>query len=115
VQAAQKIKKNVENLFIELEKNPDILAELGAKKKKQVLVGFAAETQDLLQYAADKVVRKNLDFIAANDVTQPGAGFAAETNIVTLVFANGAIRTLPQLSKDETAGEILREAIKLLP
>ncbi|MDX9873124.1 MAG: bifunctional phosphopantothenoylcysteine decarboxylase/phosphopantothenate--cysteine ligase CoaBC, partial [Clostridia bacterium] len=71
VQAAQKIKKNVENLFIELEKNPDILAELGAKKKKQVLVGFAAETQDLLLYAADKVVRKNLDFIAANDVTQP--------------------------------------------
>lgn len=114
VRAAQKIKKTNDNLVIELEKNPDILAELGQRKKNQVLVGFAAETRDLLQYAAEKVAKKNLDFIAANDVTQPGAGFAAETNIVSLVFADGTVRTLPLLSKDETAREILTEAIKIL-
>ena len=64
--------------LLELEKNPDILAELGQRKQKQILVGFAAETQELLAHAKGKLTRKNLDMIVANDVTLPGAGFNCE-------------------------------------
>jgi len=112
--ANDKIKKQPGDLSIELERNPDILFELGKKKVNQVLVGFAAETKDVLKYAAEKVKAKNLDYIVANDITQPGAGFGGETNIVTLIFADGKTKALPQMSKEETAREIIIEAIKLL-
>ena len=102
--AAQKIKKNDEELSIILEKNPDILKELGQRKKNgQILVGFAAETQNLLQYAQEKIEKKNLDFIVANDVTKPGAGFNTSTNIVKLLSRDGTIKEMPLMTKREIA------------
>ncbi len=102
--AAHKIKKNDEELSITLEKNPDILKELGQRKKKgQILVGFAAETQNLLQYAQEKIEKKNLDFIVANDVTKPGAGFNTSTNIVKLLSRDGAVKEMPLMTKREIA------------
>jgi phosphopantothenoylcysteine decarboxylase / phosphopantothenate---cysteine ligase len=105
----EKIKKRSEQaLVIALEKNPDILAELGAQKAPgQLLVGFAAETGDLLEQAGRKLEEKNLDLIVANDVTQAGAGFDVETNIVRLLYRDGSVEDLPQLSKLEVAGRIL--------
>ena len=103
----QKIKKNDEELSIILEKNPDILKELGQKKREgQVLVGFAAETQNLLQYAKEKIAKKNLDFIVANDVTMKGAGFNTATNLVKIISRNGEIKELPLLEKREVARRI---------
>lgn len=103
----QKIKKTDNTLTITLIKNPDILRELGEKKKPhQLLIGFAAETQDLLAHAREKLIKKNLDLIVANDVTLPGAGFNIDTNIVKLIHKNGDIEELPQLSKRQVA-EIL--------
>lgn len=112
--ANDKIKKQPGDMSLELERNPDILAELGQKKENQILVGFAAETKDMLKYAAEKVKVKNLDFIVANDLTKPGAGFAGDTNMVTFIFADGRMKELPLLSKEETAREIIYETIKLL-
>ncbi len=107
VVAEQKIKKNSVNLTVELTKNPDILAELGKIKTGQFLVGFAAETQELVTNATDKLRRKNLDMLVANDVTQPGAGFESETNIVKLFAKDGSIEELPQMSKQDLARLLL--------
>jgi phosphopantothenoylcysteine decarboxylase/phosphopantothenate--cysteine ligase len=112
--AAHKIKKTGDSLVLELEKNPDILSELGQHKQKQVLVGFAAETQDLLLHAQEKLTRKNLDMIVANDVTLPGAGFNTDTNIAKLIFRDGHIEDLPLMSKDEVALVILNKVSQLL-
>jgi len=110
----QKLKKTDDDMTLVLEKNPDILAEIGAGKEGRVLVGFAAETQDLLKHAADKLKRKNLDLIVANDVTQAGAGFDVDTNIVKLLHADGHVEALPQLSKDEVAHQLLDRVVELL-
>jgi len=105
--AEHKIKKNDEELSILLEKNPDILKELGQKKREgQILVGFAAETQNLLQYAKEKIEKKNLDFIVANDVTKPGAGFNTATNLVKIISRGGEIEELPLMDKREVAKRI---------
>ena len=112
--AEHKIKKQPGALMLELERNPDILADLGQKKGNRILIGFAAETNNVLEYAAEKAKRKNLDFIVANDLTQPGAGFGVDTNIISLVFPDGRIMSLPQMDKEEVAREILFEAIKHL-
>jgi phosphopantothenoylcysteine decarboxylase/phosphopantothenate--cysteine ligase len=112
--AGQKIKKTEDSLVLELEKNPDILSELGQHKQKQFLVGFAAETQDLLLHAQEKLSRKNLDMIVANDVTLPGAGFNTDTNIVKLIFRDGQIEDLPLMSKDEAARVILNKVSLLI-
>ncbi|WP_316346983.1 bifunctional phosphopantothenoylcysteine decarboxylase/phosphopantothenate--cysteine ligase CoaBC [Desulfuromonas acetoxidans] len=112
--STQKLKKSDEDMTLVLEKNPDILAEVGAGKEGRVLVGFAAETQDLLKHAADKLKRKNLDLIVANDVTQAGAGFDVDTNIVKLLHADGHVEALPQLSKDEVAHQLLDRVVELL-
>ncbi|KYZ77214.1 phosphopantothenoylcysteine decarboxylase [Anaerosporomusa subterranea] len=112
--AVHKIKKTGDSLVLELEKNPDILSELGQHKQKQVLVGFAAETQDLLLHAQEKLTRKNLDMIVANDVTLPGAGFNTDTNIAKLIFRDGHIEDLPLMSKDEVALVILNKVSQLL-
>ena len=112
--AEQKIKKKTDDaLTVLMDKNPDILKTLGAKKTHQVLVGFAAETQNLLENARDKVVKKNLDMIVANDVTAAGAGFNADTNIVKFLFANGEVRSLEQMPKVDVANCILDEALKI--
>jgi phosphopantothenoylcysteine decarboxylase/phosphopantothenate--cysteine ligase len=111
--AEQKIKKKgeTEGLTLELVRNPDILAEVAAQKAAghgpRLSVGFAAETEDLLANAKGKLARKKLDLIVANDVTASDAGFAVDTNRVTLVGADGSIEALPLLSKVEVAERIL--------
>ena len=108
-----KIKKKDEELVLHLEKNPDILKELGELKQKQTLVGFAAETQKLIDYAKEKIQKKNLDMIIANDVSKPGAGFNTDTNIIKIITRDGNIEEMPMASKDSLAGEILDRVMKL--
>jgi phosphopantothenoylcysteine decarboxylase/phosphopantothenate--cysteine ligase len=103
----QKLKKDGDQLTITLIKNPDILKELGEKKTKQILVGFAAETENLVLNAQTKLQKKNLDMVVANDVTAKGAGFDAETNIVKLIFQDSLVTELPQMAKQELAEIIL--------
>lgn len=112
--APQKIKKQGgEPMTFTLVENPDVAATLGkAKRSGQVFVGFAAETNDVLAHARDKLARKNLDMIVANDVTRPGAGFDVDTNIVTLITKDGQ-EALPMMSKAEVAQRILDRALVL--
>ena len=108
--AEQKIKKATDDaLKIVLDKNPDILKKLGELKTKQFLVGFAAETQNLLSNAAEKIKKKNLDMIVANDVTVAGAGFNCDTNVVKFLFPNGEVKSLEKMSKLEVAQALLNE------
>ncbi|MGM9539653.1 bifunctional phosphopantothenoylcysteine decarboxylase/phosphopantothenate--cysteine ligase CoaBC, partial [Anaerovibrio sp.] len=110
----QKIKKNDAELTLVLEKNPDILKELGEMKQPhQTLVGFAAETQNLLQYARGKLEKKNLDMIVANDVSKPQAGFNVDTNLIKLLKRDGSIEELPLMSKKELAYIILDRVMEL--
>ncbi|RST60809.1 bifunctional phosphopantothenoylcysteine decarboxylase/phosphopantothenate--cysteine ligase CoaBC [Siminovitchia terrae] len=104
-----KMKKQPGNVAIEMERTKDILLELGKKKKHQFLVGFAAETDNMEEYARDKLIRKNADMIVANNVTKEGAGFAGDTNIVTIFHKDLSSTPLPLLSKKETARRILLE------
>lgn len=112
--APQKIKKQGgEPMTFTLVENPDVAATLGkAKRSGQIFVGFAAETNDVLAHAKDKLARKNLDMIVANDVTRPGAGFDVDTNIVTLITKDGQ-EALPMMSKAEVAQRILDRALAL--
>ena len=112
--STQKIKKSAETLTLELVKNPDILRELGTLKKSQILVGFAAETQNILDYARKKLVEKNLDFIVANDVTAEGAGFSVSTNIASIIWRDGTVESLPLMSKAALAEKIIAEIAKIL-
>ncbi len=112
--ADQKIKKKTDDaLTVVMDKNPDILKELGARKAHQILVGFAAETQNLLENAREKIVKKNLDMIVANDVTAAGAGFNADTNIVKFLFPNGEVRSLEQMAKTQVANILLDTVMEL--
>lgn len=108
----QKIKKKDGNFIIEFERTNDILMELGKRKEHQYLVGFAAETEKLEEHALGKLERKNADMIIANDIMTKGAGFSADTNIVTIVQANQKPKKLPLLSKYETAKRILEEIVQ---
>ncbi len=110
--AGQKIKKihPEDGMTVVLDQNPDILKTLGSVKKQQFLVGFAAETQNLLENAAAKVKKKNLDMIVANDVSMKGAGFNTDTNIVKFLYPDGQIEALEILSKDDVA-EILLDRV----
>ncbi len=111
----EKITKRKNGTFVlELEQNPDILKELGQKRTNHILVGFAAETSDLTEKAETKLREKNLDLIVANDVTQAGAGFGVDTNIVKIIDAEGKIKSLPLMSKDEVANIILDQVVKLV-
>lgn len=112
--AEQKIKKTGNSLTMSLVKNPDILRELGERKQHQLLIGFAAETQDLLSHAQEKLINKNLDMIVANDVTVPGAGFNIDTNIVKVIHKNGNIEELPQLTKRQVAEIIIDKICVML-
>ncbi len=112
--ADQKIKKKDGDMQILLERNPDILACLGKNKGNKILVGFAAETNDLKENAYKKVNGKNLDFIVANDILEAGAGFKGDTNKVNLYFADGHEIILPLLSKKEVAQKIIDEILLLI-
>lgn len=112
----QKIKKRhgEEEITLELARNPDILAELGANKGNRIIVGFAAETNDLIEHATEKLQKKNLDMIVANDITQNGIGFASDQNEVTLIDSVGRTRHIPRLPKDEIASIILDSIKKVI-
>ncbi len=116
--AEEKIKKmdgHSEKMILELAENPDILKTLGTMKRShQIMVGFAAETQNVLENARIKLSKKNLDFIVANDVTAEGAGFACDTNIVTLIGRDGKIKSLPKMSKEDVAAAIIDRVVELI-
>lgn len=115
--AEQKIKKSAHSagLQITLVPNPDILAEVGRRKRQgQVVVGFAAETADLLQHAAKKLAAKNCDLLVANDITEPGSGFGTDTNRVDLLDRQGGVQSLGLLSKDAVATKVLDRVADLL-
>src|SRR5690606_184063 len=105
--AKQKIKKNDENLVIELVKNPDILKGLGEKKKHQILVGFALETNNEMEFAKEKLEKKNLDFIVLNSMQDDKAGFQKDTNKVTLIPRKGEPVAYEAKNKTEVAKDIL--------
>ena len=112
--AEEKIKKHDDELVLVLDRNPDILQELGQKKQPgQILVGFAAETQNLLDYAKAKLEKKNLDMIVANDVSRPDAGFNVDTNAVKLLYRDGTLQELPCMNKRRLADELLDRIIKI--
>ena len=102
-----------ERLTLELEPTPDILAELGREKGTRILVGFAAETDRVADNARAKLSRKGADMIVANDVTQEGAGFDTDTNIVTLFLRDGREIPLPKLTKLDVANRILDHVLEL--
>lgn len=113
--ASQKIKKSPDSneLILRLEKTPDILGELGNRKKSQILVGFAAETENLLQNAEKKLRDKYCDLLVANDVTAPEAGFGSETNLVTLLAPGQSPVSLPKMLKREVANAILDKVLEI--
>jgi phosphopantothenoylcysteine decarboxylase / phosphopantothenate---cysteine ligase len=112
--AQQKIKKSEARLTLELEPTPDILAEVAASRPNGLLiVGFAAETENVIEHARQKLERKKLDAIIANDVTRAGAGFDVETNIITLITKDKEPAELPLMSKLEAAHSILDEVARL--
>ena len=112
--ANEKIKKEGKTLFIELERNPDIIAEIGKKKGNRILVGFAMETQNLLTNARGKLVKKNMDMIVANNLRQEGAGFRTDTNIITVIDRAGKTESLEKMTKIDAAGAILNRIKKLI-
>jgi phosphopantothenoylcysteine decarboxylase/phosphopantothenate--cysteine ligase len=107
--AAHKIKKDEDSLSLEMVKNPDILAELGSARKESncLLVGFAAETKDLMANAKKKLRAKNLDMIVANDVSREDSGFEKDTNIVKIIYSDGQVEDLALMTKDEVADSVL--------
>ena len=106
-QAAEKIKKSSQPLSLRLERNPDIISEIGKIKGRRILVGFAMETQNLLANARDKLKRKNLDFIVANNLREEGAGFQTDTNIITIIDSSGKVEAFPKMTKIDAAVKIL--------
>lgn len=110
----EKVKKQPGGTSLELERTKDILFELGQRKKNQVLIGFAAETNNVDEYARKKLLTKNADMIVANNVKAEGAGFGTDTNIVTLYKRDGSIVELPLMSKVDVAGKIIEEIAVLL-
>ena len=106
VTADRKIKRGKGTIELRLEPNPDIVKELGQNKDGKVLIGFAAETEDLTANAAKKLREKNLDMIVANNVADAGSGFDGDTNIATILDRTGASQSLPLMSKDELADRI---------
>jgi len=110
----KKIKKGESETTLTLERTKDILEELGKKKGNRILIGFAAETEDLIANAKKKLKEKNLDFIVVNDVTRPGAGFGSDTNQVKIIYPSGQIKDLPLMTKEGVSQLILDEVVRLL-
>jgi phosphopantothenoylcysteine decarboxylase / phosphopantothenate---cysteine ligase len=114
--APQKIKKAEGDLAVSLARNPDILAHLGRSRpssRQQILVGFAAETENLVENATEKLIQKGLDFIVANNLTQSGSGFGSDTNQVKIIDRDGSLTELPCLTKMEVAERVL-DRVELL-
>ena len=111
-QSSRKIKKVKDEMTLSLKRNPDILKELGSRKKGRILVGFAAETEDLEANAAKKLIEKKLDMIVANLVGKKDSGFSADTNTVTLFFKGGAKESLPSMEKDAVAHILLDRIVE---
>jgi len=111
--ASQKIKRTAEPFTLTLEPNPDILATIAREKGDRLVIGFAAETENVAENARKKLAQKNADLIVANDVSAEGAGFDGETNIVTLFSRDSRDLPLARLSKTEVAHRILDEALRL--
>ncbi len=110
----KKIKKGNSDTTLALERTKDILEELGRKKGNRILVGFAAETENLLANAKKKLQEKNLDLIVVNDVTRPGSGFAGDTNQVKILYSSGQVKDLPLMTKEEVSQLLLDDVVKLL-
>jgi phosphopantothenoylcysteine decarboxylase/phosphopantothenate--cysteine ligase len=108
-----KIKRSAAHMNLELEPTPDILADVALLKGDRVIVGFAAETDHLAEHARQKLAARNVDLIVANDVTEEGAGFDGDTNIVTLFARDGRETPLPRMKKLEAAQRILDEVLRL--
>jgi phosphopantothenoylcysteine decarboxylase / phosphopantothenate---cysteine ligase len=112
--ATEKIKKDKKTLSLELKNNPDIIAEIGKNKGARVLVGFAMETQNLLANAKEKLKKKNMDLIVANNLREEGAGFRTDTNIITIIDRAGKAESLEMMTKIEAADEILDRVKKII-
>jgi phosphopantothenoylcysteine decarboxylase/phosphopantothenate--cysteine ligase len=112
--AEHKIKKSADRLTLELEKTRDILQEIGQRKGQRLLVGFAAETQDLKNNAVQKLREKNLDLIVGNVIGEPGSGFAGDTNKVTLFYPDGATEAMPVMDKGQLAHRLLDRIAALM-
>lgn len=108
----QKMKKQEGDSSIELERTTDILKTLGEKKQQQILVGFAAETNDVLHYAQGKLAKKNADYIVANDVSKTDRGFGTDENTVTLIGNDNFVQSFPSLNKEELAKKLLNNILK---
>lgn len=109
-----KMKKQDGDSVLELERTQDILKALGERKTHQLLVGFAAETNNVEEYAKGKLIKKNLDFVVANNVTVSGAGFGTETNLVTIYKKDGTSTSLPMMTKRDVAFALLEEVATTL-
>ncbi|WP_077367341.1 bifunctional phosphopantothenoylcysteine decarboxylase/phosphopantothenate--cysteine ligase CoaBC [Anaerosalibacter sp. Marseille-P3206] len=114
VVSKSKIKKDEDTLELKFVKNPDIAMYFGKKKAEKILVGFAAETDNIIEHAKGKLKRKNFDFIVVNDVSREGAGFKTDTNIASIIDKSGDIMEYPLMSKKELANVILDKVAKLL-
>ena len=102
-------------MIIDLKRTKDIAFEMGkVKKSNQVIVGFAAETESVLEHAVQKLKKKNMDFIVSNDLTKSGAGFGTDTNIVSFILPNGEIEKYDLMQKKEVADRILKKAHTIL-
>jgi phosphopantothenoylcysteine decarboxylase/phosphopantothenate--cysteine ligase len=110
--AVHKIKKERDRLTLELEKTSDILKALGDRKSGQILVGFAAETEDLDRNAQKKLIEKNLDIIAGNLIGRPGSGFDSDRNIVTLYYRDGTHEKIPEMDKEAVAHILLNRIVE---
>ncbi len=112
---SKKIKRNkTGNFSLKLKSNPDIIKELGRIKKKQILIGFAAETEDLIENARKKIEEKNLDLIIANDVSKPEIGFEEDFNEVTILNKKGIVKKVPRMTKREIARIIVDKLVDVL-
>jgi phosphopantothenoylcysteine decarboxylase/phosphopantothenate--cysteine ligase len=109
-----KIKKNGESLQLKFVPNPDIAAYFGKLKKNQIIVGFAAETNNVIEYAKGKLKKKNFDFIVVNDISKDGAGFRTDTNIVSIIDNKDVVDNYPLMEKRKLAGIILDKAVELI-
>lgn len=112
--STSKVKKSEKSQTLELVPNPDILKEIGAHKGARIVVGFAAETGDLLRQAGAKLKEKNLDLIVVNDIGAEGAGFSHDTNVVSILDLDGGVEELPLLPKRQVARRILDRVVRLL-
>ncbi len=113
VRQAIKIKKKEGPLTVRLERNPDIISEIGQAKGSRIVVGFSMESDHLIENARTKLMEKGMDFIVANDLTEPGAGFRTDTNIIRIMDREGAVETFPLMDKQEVAGVILDRVKKI--